>query len=260
MREQEGITRKSPLEIRAMREAGRVVARTLALTREAARPGVSTGDLDALAERAIRDAGAVPSFKGYHGFPATLCTSINDEILHGIPQQGRILEAGDLLSIDCGAILEGWHGDAAISVIVGEGEGEGRKVALARRLSRATEEALAAGISAIRIGGRLTDIGQAMERSARGRGFQVVREYGGHGIGRSMHEDPAVPNHGPGGHGPLLLAGMTLAIEPMLTAGTWHTEPQADGWTVKTADGKLAAHWEHTVAITEDGVQVLTLP
>jgi methionyl aminopeptidase len=252
-----------------MREAGRVVARTLALTREAARPGVSTGDLDALAERAIRDAGAVPSFKGYHGFPATLCTSINDEILHGIPHPGRILEAGDLLSIDCGAILEGWHGDAAISVIVGEGEGaekgegaegEGRKMALARRLSRATEEALGAGISAIRVGGRLTDIGQAVERSARGRGFQVVREYGGHGIGRSMHEDPAVPNHGPGGHGPLLLAGMTLAIEPMLTAGTRHTEPQADGWTVKTADGKLAAHWEHTVAITDDGVQVLTLP
>jgi methionyl aminopeptidase len=243
-----------------MREAGRVVARTLALTREAARSGVSTGELDALAEQAIRDAGAIPSFKGYHGFPATLCTSINDEILHGIPHPGRILAPGDLLSIDCGAILEGWHGDAAISVIVGEGE-EGRaRVALARRLSRATEEALAAGIGAIRIGGRLTDIGLAVEASARARGFQVVREYGGHGIGRSMHEEPSVPNHGPGGHGPVLEAGMTLAIEPMLTAGTWRTEPQDDGWTVNTADGKLAAHWEHTVAITEDGAQVLTLP
>jgi methionyl aminopeptidase len=258
--ERRAITRKSTLEIQAMREAGRVVARTLSLAREAARPGVSTGELDALAEAAIRDAGAVPSFKGYHGFPATLCTSINEEVVHGIPDPGRILAPGDLLSIDCGAILDGWHGDAAISVIVGEGEGERERSALARRLSRATEEALAAGIGAIRPGGHLTDIGLAVETSARARGFQVVREYGGHGIGRSMHEEPAVPNHGPAGHGPLLVAGMTIAIEPMLTAGTWRTVLQADEWTVKTGDGKLAAHWEHTVAITEDGVQILTLP
>jgi methionyl aminopeptidase len=249
-----GITLKSPQEIAAMREAGRVVARTLALVAEAARPGVSTAELDALAEAAIRDAGAVPSFKGYHGFPATLCTSIGDEIVHGIPSQERVLQTGDLLKVDCGAILDGWQGDAAVSVVVGEGS------PLARRLSRSTEESLARGIAAARAGARLTDIGQAVEDYARSKGFQVVREYCGHGIGRNMHEEPPVPNYGPGGQGPELAPGMTLAIEPMLTAGTWRTAPQPDGWTVKTADGKLAAHFEHTVAITEDGPQILTLP
>jgi len=249
-----GIELKTAGEIAAMREAGRVVARALELVAGSARPGVSTFELDAMAEALIRDAGAVPSFKGYHGFPASLCTSINEEIVHGIPNRQRLLREGDLLKVDCGAVLEGWQGDAAVSVLVGTVS------PLARRLSRATEEALAQGIAVAQPGARLTDIGAAVEAHARRAGFQVVREYCGHGIGRNMHEEPPVPNYGPGGQGPEITPGMALAIEPMLTAGTWRTKPQADGWTVNTADGKLAAHFEHTIAITEDGPQILTIP
>ncbi|MGH2367872.1 MAG: type I methionyl aminopeptidase, partial [Chloroflexota bacterium] len=216
--------------------------------------GVTTADLDRLAERAIRAAGAVPSFKGYHGFPASLCTSLNDEIVHGIPSDRRVLREGDVVKIDCGAILRGWQGDAALSLVVGQAHNG------AARLVDATREALSRGIAAMQAGGRVTDIGQAVEDYARSQGYEVVREYGGHGIGRNMHEEPPVPNYGPKGHGPTLVPGMTLAIEPMLNAGTWRTAPQPDGWTVKTADGQLSAHFEHTVAVTEGGPMILTLP
>jgi methionyl aminopeptidase len=249
-----GITLKTEAELRAMREAGRLVGQVLALMEKTVAPGMTTAELDRLAEATIREAGATPSFKGYNGFPATLCTSINDEIVHGIPSERRVVREGDVVKIDCGAILDGWQGDAAITVVIGEGTPE------ARRLVTATREALQQGIGAARAGGRVTDIGQAIEDYARSQGFQVVREYGGHGIGRQMHEDPPVPNHGPKGHGPELLPGMALAIEPMLTAGTWRTRRLPDGWTVKTADGKLSAHFEHTVAITEAGPMILTVP
>lgn len=249
-----GVTVKSAGELALMREAGRIVAQVLALVEQEAREGMSTGDLDRLAERHIRAAGAIPSFKGYHGYPATLCTSINDEIVHGIPSDTRRLRDGDLVKVDCGAIRDGWHGDAAVSFVVGRARNK------ASRLVAATREALGRGIAAIRAGGRVTDIGQAVEDYARSQGYQVVREYCGHGIGRHLHEEPPVPNYGPAGHGPELVPGMVLAIEPMLNAGTWRTAPQPDGWTVKTADGKLSAHFEHSVAIGEDGVQILTLP
>lgn len=249
-----GVALKTPAELQAMRAAGRVVARTLVIAQRAARPGVSTLELDRLAEQAIRAAGAVPSFKGYHGFPASLCTSIDDEIVHGIPSGRRILREGDVLKIDCGAILDGWQGDAAVTILVGQGNGA------ARRLMEATREALQRGIDVAAVGGRVTDIGQAIEDYAHSRGYEVVREYCGHGIGREMHEEPPVPNYGPAGQGPRLVPGMVLAIEPMLNAGTWRTAQQPDGWTVKTADGELSAHFEHTVAITEDGPQILTEP
>lgn len=247
-----GVTLKTPQELALMREAGRIVARALALVQREAKPGVSTAALDRMAEDLIRSANAVPSFKGYHGFPATLCTSINDEIVHGIPSETRVLRQGDVLKIDCGAIYKGWHGDSAISVVVGKGKNS------AVRLVDATCEALVRGIAAIRPGGRVTDIGDAVESYARSQGYQVVREYCGHGIGRLLHEEPAVPNYGPAGEGPRLNPGLVLAIEPMLNAGTWRTSPQPDGWTVKTFDGKLSAHFEHTVAITEEGPLILT--
>lgn len=247
-----GIQLKSPDQIRAMRRAGLVVAETLALLREAVQPGVTTAELDVLAEKSIRDAGAVPSFLGYHGFPRTICTSVNDEVVHGIPGE-RMLEAGDILSIDCGAIVEGWHGDAAISVAVGEVSSE--RIAL----MRACEEALAAGIAAARVGGRLTDISAAVEATVRSRGrYGIVEDYVGHGIGTEMHQEPSVPNYGRPGKGPRLVAGMVLAIEPMITLGAEETEVLEDDWTVVSADGSVAAHFEHTVALTDDGPWVLT--
>jgi methionyl aminopeptidase len=247
-------TIKTAEQLELMRQAGRVVAQALAAVAQEVRPGLTTADLDRLAEEVIRAAGCVPSFKGYHGFPATLCTSINDEIVHGIPSDERVLREGDLVKIDCGAIFRGWHGDAAISVPVGEVDGA------TARLSRATAEALVRGIEASRSGGRVSDIGQAVEAYARGQGYQVVRQCVGHGIGRHLHEEPPVPNYGPAGQGPVMRPGMVLAIEPMLNAGTWEVETQADGWTIKTADGHRSAHFEHTVAITDDGPRILTLP
>jgi methionyl aminopeptidase len=247
-------------ELDAMRVAGLLVGRTLRLLRAQAQPGVSTAELDALAEQTIRDAGGVPSFKGYHGFPATICASVNDQIVHGIPSRNQVLADGDLASIDCGAIVDGWHGDAAITVEVGA-------VSYAdRELSAACRAALVAGIQAARPGGRLTDISSAVERAALaagardGRMYGIVAEYGGHGIGTRMHMDPFLPNRGNPGHGPRLRPGMALAIEPMLTLGTEESRELDDGWTVITADGSHAAHWEHTVAITDDGPQVLTTP
>ena len=238
-----------------MREAGLVVARALSVLAAAAEPGVSTADLDAIAEREITGAGATPSFKGYHGYPATICTSVNEEIVHGIPGPARRLRDGDIISIDCGAIVGGWHGDAALTVGVGEISDE------LRRLLAACEQALWQGLAQARPGRRLSDISHAVERSARAAGpYGIVEEYVGHGIGTEMHMDPAVPNYGRPGRGPLLVRGMALAIEPMLVLGARHTRLLDDDWTVVSADGTPAAHFEHTVAITADGPWVLTAP
>ncbi|MCW2722175.1 MAG: methionyl aminopeptidase [Pseudonocardiales bacterium] len=251
---------KSPAELEAMRAAGALVAQVLTAVTELARPGVSTGELDALAEQIIRGAGAVPSFLGYHGYPASICASVNEQIVHGIPSTAQVLADGDLVSVDCGAILDGWHGDAAVTIPVGAVS------AADAALSAACEAALHAGIAAVQPGGRLSDISHAVqtacEDAARrdGVAYGIVQEYGGHGIGTSMHMDPFLPNYGDPGQGPRLKPGMALAVEPMLTAGDPETLELADGWTVVTADGGRAVHWEHTVAITEDGPRVLTLP
>lgn len=252
------IVRKSPDEVRTMARAGKVVARMHELVRDALRPGVSTAEIDELAEAEVRRAGAVPSFKGYGGhagrqaFPGTLCISINDEIVHGIPSHSRIIRSGDLVKIDAGAIVDGYHGDSAATWIVGDAPGE--VVDLVAR----TREAMWAGLLGARSGNRLTDISAAIEAVAAPHGYGVVKEYVGHGIGRALHEDPQVPNYGRAGRGPKLVPGLVLAIEPMFNLGTAETAVLADDWTVVTADGALSSHWEHTVAITEDGPWVLT--
>ena len=243
---------KSPEQLALMREAGLVVARTLEAVRAEVRPGITTGRLDEIAAQAIGDQGATPSFLGYHGFPAHICVSVGDEVVHGIPG-ARVLVEGDLVSIDCGAIVAGWHGDAAITVAVGTVS------PVAEELSRVTEAALWAGLAAARPGARLTDIGSAIESSIRAAGpYGIVEDYVGHGIGSAMHMEPAVPNLGRPGRGPRLVPGMALAIEPMVTLGGAEVHLEADDWTVRTDDGSLAAHWEHTVAITEEGPWVLT--
>jgi methionyl aminopeptidase len=251
---------KTPGELEAMRAAGALVARTLTAVVEAARPGVSTGELDALAEQTIRDGGAVPSFLGYHGYPASICASVNEQIVHGIPSGSQVLADGDLVSVDCGAILEGWHGDAAVTIPVGAVS------AADLALSAACDAALHAGIAAVLPGGRLSDISHAVQVASESAGrrdgvtYGIVAEYGGHGIGTSMHMDPFLPNFGDPGQGPRLRPGMALAVEPMLTAGDPETLELADGWTVVTADGGRAVHWEHSVAVTDDGPRILTLP
>ena len=243
---------KKPEEFERMRTAGLVVADTLQLLRESVQPGLTTADLDSIARDAIARAGATPSFLGYHGYPAVICTSVNEEVVHGIPGD-RVIEDGDVVSIDCGAIVDGWHGDAAFSMVVGEGSDE------TRRLLDVTETALWRGIARAVPGGRLSDIGHAVEAHVRATGeFGVVEEYVGHGIGTSMHMDPSVPNYGQPGHGPKLVAGMALAIEPMVNLGGRHTKTLEDEWTVVTLDGSWSAHFEHTVAITPTGPWVLT--
>jgi methionyl aminopeptidase len=246
------ITRKSPEEIDRMRRAGRLVGHTLSRLVEAVRPGITLVELDALAEKEIRDGGGIPSFLGYHGFPATLCLSPNDWIVHGIPN-GDVLQDGDILSIDCGAIVEGWHGDAAVTVPVGQVDEAGR------RLIETTERAMWAGIAQVRAGNRLSDIGHAVEQVAVAPGYGVVREYVGHGIGTRMHEEPQVPNYGRPHRGLRLEVGLVLAIEPMVNEGGPETRVLDDGWTVVTRDGSRSAHFEHTVAITPTGPEVLTL-
>jgi methionyl aminopeptidase len=254
-RREEPIQIKTPAELAKMREAGLVVSRTLDVVSAAVEPGITTAELDAIAERAIRDAGAVPSFKGYHDYPATICTSVNDQIVHGIPSPGTRLAAGDVISIDCGAIVDGWHGDAARTIAVGAVSEEHD------RLLEACERALWHGLAMARPGQRLTDISHAVEVSARASGnYGIVREYVGHGIGTEMHMDPPVPNYGRAGRGPVLIEGMALAIEPMLVLGRPSTVLLDDGWTVVSADGTPSAHFEHTVAITADGPWVLTAP
>ena len=251
---------KTPAELEAMRAAGALVARTLAAVVEHTRSGVSTAELDALAEQTIRDGGGVPSFLGYHGYPASICASVNEQIVHGIPSTSQVLADGDLISVDCGAIVDGWHGDAAVTIPVGT------VAAADLALSAACEAALTAGIAAVRPGGRLSDVSHAVQTAVEaanqrnGVHYGIVAEYGGHGIGTAMHMDPFLPNLGAPGQGPRLVPGMALAVEPMLTAGDPETRELDDGWTVVTADGSRAVHWEHSVAVTEDGPRILTLP
>jgi methionyl aminopeptidase len=245
---------KSPEEIDKMRKAGRIVAGTIDRVLGAVKPGVTTASLDEVAEAYIREQGATPSFKGYRGtFPASICTSLNDEVVHGIPSKKRVVRDGDVLSLDFGAIWDGFHADSAVTIIVGEPPSPE-----AEKLVRVTEEALEAGISQIRPGGRLSDIGAAVQQVAEGAGFSVVREYVGHGIGRALHEDPQIANYGDPGRGPVLKPGLVVAVEPMVNMGGWETRVLADDWTVVTEDGSLSAHFEHTIAVTEDGHEVLT--
>jgi methionyl aminopeptidase len=259
LRSRRVVPQRSPGELDAMAAAGAVVAAALQAVHAAAVSGVSTLSLDQVAESVIRDAGATPSFLGYHGYPASICSSINDRVVHGIPSAAEILAPGDLVSIDCGAVLAGWHGDAAITF------GIGALDPADEALSAATRESLEAGIAAMISGNRLTDVSYAIEQGTRaaqaryGRDFGIVDGYGGHGIGRQMHMDPFLPNEGAPGRGPVLAPGSVLAIEPMLTLGTGKTLVLADEWTVTTTDGSRAAHWEHTVAVTESGPRVLTV-
>jgi len=254
------IETKTPEQIARMRRAGLVVGQTLQLIAQTVRPGMTTKDLDELAEEHIRGSGAKPSFLGYHGFSGSLCTSVNDEVVHGIPGL-RVLHEGDLLSIDCGAIVDGWHGDAAISVIVG-GRDAGRPEDLA--LIDATADSMWAGIAALAVGQPLYAVGAAVEDSVTAAGERAGREYGivedyvGHGIGTEMHQDPQVPNYRVRDRGPTVRSGVTVAIEPMVTLGTAETRVLGDEWTVVTTDGSRAAHWENSVAVTDQGIWVLT--
>ncbi|HVE26714.1 MAG TPA: type I methionyl aminopeptidase [Sporichthya sp.] len=243
---------KTPPQIALMRKAGRVVAEMHEVCTRAAKPGATTADLDAAAREVLAHRGARSNFLGYHGFPAVACISPNEVIVHGIPDD-RVIDEGDIVSVDCGAIVEGWHADAAITIPVGTVDDE------SMRLIEATRAALEAGIAQTVAGNRLGDIGAAVEAVATAAGFSIVREYVGHGIGTEMHEDPEVPNYGAPGRGMRLRAGMVLAIEPMLNAGKRTTRLLSDGWTVVTADGSRSAHFEHTVAITDNGPEVLTV-
>jgi len=247
------VTLKSPREVEIMARAGRIVAGTLAHVGEILKPGMTTEDLDSAAERFIRSHdGATPSFKGLYGFPKTLCTSVDEEIVHGIPSTRKVLSDGSIVSVDVGVHLEGLHADAATTLAVGRISPE------AERLLRVTQECLVAGIAQARLGNHVGDIGHAVQKVAEGAGFGVVRELVGHGIGTQFHEEPQVPNYGAPRRGARLLEGMTLAIEPMITVGSPVTRTLGDKWTVVTADGSLAAHFEHTVAITSNGPRILT--
>ena len=247
------VTLKTESEIATMRRAGAVVAEMLARTRAAVRPGITTAELDRVAAQVLKEHGAMSSFKGYYGYPATICTSVNEEIVHGIPG-GRRLREGDIIGIDAGAIVDGWHADAAVTIPVG------KVSAAAEKLIRVTEAALERGLAATKAGGRLGDIGSAVQSLAERESYSVVRNYVGHGIGRAMHEPPQVPNFGASGTGRPISAGLCVAIEPMLNVGGAGTRLLDDGWTVVTADGSLSAHFEHTVAVTAEGPVVLTLP
>jgi methionyl aminopeptidase len=243
---------RSAAELEQMREAGRLVGEVLTELAAAVAPGVSTADLDELAEKRIRQAGATPAFKGYHGYPATICASINDEVIHGIPSGRRVLNEGDIISIDVGASLDGYFGDSAVTLPVGQISES------AAALLRVTEEALYKAIEAAKPGKRVSDIGHAVQKHVEAYGYSVVREFVGHGIGQRMHEEPQIPNYGEPGHGPRLAEGMVLAIEPMVNAGTPAVKVLADGWTAVTRDKSLSAHFEHTVAVTAGEPWILT--
>ncbi len=246
------ITLKSPREIDLMRRAGQVVATILHEMCDMVEPGISTGELDRFAESRCKELGVKPAFKGYHGFPACVCISVNEEVVHGIPSKKRVLQAGDIVGMDFGVIYDGWFGDSARTVPVG-------KVSLeAQDLMTRTEEALRRGIEQARAGNRIFDIGHAIQNYVEGFGYGVVREFVGHGIGKALHEEPQVPNFGPRGKGLALKEGMVLAIEPMINAGSHEVRVLSDGWTAVTADRSLSAHFEHTVAITPEGPRVLT--
>ena len=246
---------KTRREIELMREAGRISATALKVAGEAVRPGVSTLEIDTIARKYIESQGARPNFLGLYGFPATACISINNEVIHGIPSKDRILKEGDIVSIDLGAEKNGYHGDNAATFAVGEISDE------AKRLIDTTRESLYVGLKQAVAGNRVGDISNAIQMYCEERGFGVVRDFVGHGVGKELHEDPSVPNFGTPGRGVRLLPGMTIAVEPMINQGTWEVDQLSDGWTVVTKDGKLAAHFEHTIAITKDGeCMILTLP
>jgi methionyl aminopeptidase len=247
-----GVTIKSPQELKAMERAGAIVGAVLTLLKRSVEPGLTTKDLDNIAYKEITRLGAKPTFKGYRGFPASICASLNEEIVHGIPGK-RVLKEGDIIKIDVGATIDGFIGDAAVSLPVGPVSQEALDLMEATRLS------LEEGIKAAQPGNRIGDIGAAVQTYAEARGYSVVREYVGHGVGRFLHEDPQVPNYGEPGKGQLLRPGMCIAIEPMLNLGDWHTRVLNDHWTVVTADGNLSAHFEHTIAITENGPKILTV-
>ncbi len=252
MFKERGVEVKTPGQIDKMRVAGLVVGETLELLRSTVRVGMTTLELDRVAEDHIRASGATPSFKGYHGFTGSICTSVNDEVVHGIPGD-RLIEDGDIISIDCGAIVDGWHGDAAVTVAVGEVPAE------TVELMRVTEEAMWRGFAAARLGGRVTDISHAVESYVRSQGdFGIVEDYVGHGIGSAMHQPPNVPNIGRPGRGPRIVEGLALAVEPMVVLGDPDTHVLPDDWTVKTDDGSVAAHFEHTFTVTPTGTWVLT--
>jgi len=243
---------KSDTELEYMRSAGKVVADTLAMIEKVIKPGITTAEIDKIAEEFILAQGAIPSFKGYGGFPGSICASVNDVVIHGIPNDTVLVE-GDIISVDCGAILNGYHGDAARTFPVGSISKE------AQHLIDVTKESFFKGIEKAVVGNRLTDISAAIQKHAESFGYSVVRDFVGHGIGTSMHEDPQVPNYGTAGKGPKLVHGVVLAIEPMINMGNYKVKVKPDGWTVVTSDGKLSAHYENTIAITNDGVEILTL-
>ncbi len=243
---------KSSRDREKMRGAGRVVAEVLEILRDTVKPGVTTRDLDVVADREIRHREAIPVFKGYQGYPASVCVSINDQVVHGIPGT-RVIHPGDLVSIDLGAVLDGFVGDAAFSMFVGNPPND-----RAKELLQVTEEALYKGIEASRVGGHLGDVGAAVQQHVEAHGFSVVRDFVGHGVGRKMHEDPQVPNYGTPGRGLLLKSGLAIAIEPMVNVGTHQVDVGADGWTVTTRDHSLSAHFEHTIFVSEDGPEILT--
>jgi methionyl aminopeptidase len=243
---------KSPSEIERMRAANQLVANVLAELAARVKPGVSTADLDAAAEKLVRDAGAEPAFKGYRGYPATLCASVNEQVVHGIPSARKLVE-GDIISLDMGVKLDGYFGDSAVTVPVGGVSDD------VLDLLRVTQEALEKGIRQVRIGGRISDIGHAIQRHVEAHGYSIVREFVGHGIGASLHEEPQIANYGEPGRGPRLAEGMVLAIEPMVNMGRPAVKVLADGWTAVTRDGSLSAHFEHTVAVTKDGPLILTM-
>lgn len=243
---------RSEAEIVRMRAANQLVADVLAEVEAAVRDGVSTYELDVMAERLVREGGAEPAFKGYRGFPATLCTSVNEEVVHGIPSKSRVLRHGDVISIDMGVRLAGYYGDSAVTVAVGQVPGR------TQELLRVTRESLERAIAEVRVGARLSNLGHAVQQWVEAHGFSIVREFVGHGIGERLHEEPQIPNYGTPGRGPKLAAGMVLAIEPMVALGRPETKVLADGWTAVTKDGSVAAHFEHTVAVTADGPLVLT--
>lgn len=244
---------KNNIEIEYMRQAGKVVAETLAKLEEVVKPGISTAELDRIAEELIVKRGAKPSFKGYYGFPASICASVNNEVVHGIPSRDRILQEGDIISVDCGAILNGYHGDAARTLPVGKVSEE------AEKLINVTKDSFFKGVEKAIVGNRLTDISFAIQQYVESFGYSVVRDYVGHGIGRDMHEEPEIPNFGRAGRGPKLMNGIVLAIEPMVNIGDYHVDVKPDNWTVVTKDDSLSAHYENTVAVLNNGPEILTL-
>ena len=248
------IVLKTKRELSAMREAGRIAARALRVAGEAVQPGISTWEIDRIARRYIEEQGAIPTFLGYGGFPASACISVNNVVIHGIPGKDVIVREGDIVSIDIGATYEGFVGDNAYTFPCGKVSAE------AEALMKTTQESLYEGIRAAQVGNRIGDIGSAVQRYVEARGYSVVRNFVGHGVGAKMHEDPSVPNYGTPGRGVRLLQGMTIAIEPMINAGVCDVKTLSDGWTTVTADGKLSAHFEHTIAITSEGPVILTLP